>query len=128
MIKVKILFICCLLFFLSCSLAKEINTDTTTIVAGTSKIKGRIITPDGFNKNSITMTISVINPIYEDTNLVNAEFVVIWDPDGEMAHSATVSYDDLGNPIISDKSNHGSFSTFTNFEDFLAERSDNALG
>ncbi|GGH11816.1 redoxin domain-containing protein [Sphingobacterium alkalisoli] len=62
MIKIKRLFVCSLLFFLSCNRATEIATDTTNIVAGTSKITG-IITPDGQNKDSIMVTIIVLHPI-----------------------------------------------------------------
>ncbi|MFC3197584.1 TlpA family protein disulfide reductase [Parapedobacter deserti] len=63
MIKIKLLFACSLLFFLSCNRATDTNTDTTTIVAGTSKITGRIITPDGQNKDNITVTITIQHPI-----------------------------------------------------------------
>lgn len=63
MIKIKLLLVCNLLFLLSCNLATDINTETITIVAGTSKITGRIITPDGQNKDSIMVTITVLHPI-----------------------------------------------------------------
>ncbi|MFC7526667.1 TlpA family protein disulfide reductase [Parapedobacter sp. GCM10030251] len=63
MIKIKLLFACSLLFFLSCNPATEKNTGGTAIVAGKSKITGRIITPDGQNKDSITVTITVQHPI-----------------------------------------------------------------
>ncbi|MGO3195502.1 MAG: TlpA family protein disulfide reductase [Sphingobacterium sp.] len=64
MIKIKLLFVCSLfLFFLSCNRATEINTDTTTIVAGASKITGRIIPPDGQKKDSIILTITITHPI-----------------------------------------------------------------
>lgn len=61
--KLNYLWICSLLFFLSCNVATEINTDATTIVAGTSKITGRIITPANQNKDSIVVTITVLHPI-----------------------------------------------------------------
>lgn len=63
MIKIKILFVCSLLFFMSCNLTTEINADTTTIVAGTSKIAGRVILPVGQNRDSIMVTITVCYPI-----------------------------------------------------------------
>ncbi|GHE44116.1 TlpA family protein disulfide reductase [Sphingobacterium griseoflavum] len=63
MIKIKRLFVCSILFFSSCNQTTEINTDTTTIVAGTSKITGRITTPDGQDKDSITVTITVVHPV-----------------------------------------------------------------
>lgn len=63
MIKIKLLFVCSLLFFLSCNPATEKNTGGTAIVAGKSKITGRIITPDGQNKDSIMVTITILHPI-----------------------------------------------------------------
>src|SRR5690554_5283599 len=63
MIKMKLLYICSLLFILSCNVAKEINTDTTNIVAGTSKITGRIITTAYQNQDSIKVSIFVLHPI-----------------------------------------------------------------
>ncbi|MBE8721380.1 TlpA family protein disulfide reductase [Sphingobacterium pedocola] len=62
MIKIKLLFVCSLLFFLSCNRATEIATDTTNIIAGTSKITG-IITPIDQNRDSIMVTFNVIHPI-----------------------------------------------------------------
>jgi len=61
-IKIKLLFVCSILFFLSCNRATDINTDTAIIVAGASKITGRIITP-GQNNDSIMVTITVQHPI-----------------------------------------------------------------
>lgn len=61
--KVRLFSICSLLFFLSCNLATEINTDIITIVAGTAKITGRIILPDESHKESIMVTVSVTHPI-----------------------------------------------------------------
>jgi len=63
MIKIKLLFACSLLFFLSCNPETEKNTGGTAIVAGKSKITGSIITPDGQNKDSIMVTITVLHPI-----------------------------------------------------------------
>ncbi|ERJ60867.1 TlpA family protein disulfide reductase [Sphingobacterium paucimobilis] len=61
--KINLFSICSLLFFLSCNQATEINTDITTIVAGTSKITGSIITPDDSHMDSIMVTISLTHPI-----------------------------------------------------------------
>lgn len=63
MIKIKFLFACILLFFLSCKKAKDKNTGSTTIVAGTSKITGRIIGPANQNYDSLIVTITVQHPI-----------------------------------------------------------------
>lgn len=63
MIKIKLLYLCSLFFLLSCNLATDINSETTTIVAGDSKITGRIITPHGQKKDSIMVTITVVYPI-----------------------------------------------------------------
>src|SRR5690606_19563861 len=63
MVKIKLLFVCGLLCFLSCNLGTDINTETTTIVAGASKITGRIIAPDNQNRDSIVLTITVPHPI-----------------------------------------------------------------
>lgn len=60
MIKIKLLFICSFLFFLSSKLAIGMHINNTTIVAGTAKITGRISTPEGINKDSIFVTITVI--------------------------------------------------------------------
>lgn len=57
------LFLSIFLLFLSCNLATEKNTGGTAIVAGKSKITGRITTPDGQNKDSIMVTITVQHPI-----------------------------------------------------------------
>ena len=61
--KINLLVVCSLLFFLSCNPATEIKTDTISIVAGTSKITGRIIAPDSQNKDSIMVTITVQHTI-----------------------------------------------------------------
>src|SRR5690554_1059577 len=63
MTKTKLLFIGYFLFFLSCNSPTEKNTENTAIVAGTSKITGRIITPDGQSRDSLTATITVLHPI-----------------------------------------------------------------
>jgi len=63
MLKIKLLFVCGLFFFLSCNLPTEINTGGTAIVAGKSKITGRIIAPDNQNRDSIVLTITVPHPI-----------------------------------------------------------------
>lgn len=63
MIKIKLLFLCTLLSILSCNLATEIDKDTIDIVAGTSKISGRISTPAAQKKDSIIVTIFVRHPI-----------------------------------------------------------------
>lgn len=81
MIKIKLLFACSLLLFLACNLATETNTDTTTIVAGTSKITGRIITPDGQNKDSIRVTITVLHPISGE----NARHEILADQSGKFS-------------------------------------------
>ncbi len=61
--KLKFIFVCSLCFFLSCNMATEKNTESTTIVAGESKIIGRIIAPDNQNKDSIMVTITIQHPI-----------------------------------------------------------------
>ncbi|WP_293944771.1 MULTISPECIES: TlpA family protein disulfide reductase [unclassified Sphingobacterium] len=81
MIKIKFLFVCSLLFFLSCNLATEKNTGTTTVVAGTSKITGRIITLDGQNKDSIMVTITVRYPISGE----NVRYETLADPSGKFS-------------------------------------------
>lgn len=63
MSKIKHFFICSLLFLLSCQLAIGMDVDKPTILAGTAKITGRIITPDGINKDSVLVTIGVPLPI-----------------------------------------------------------------
>lgn len=63
MIKIKLLFVCGPFFFLSCNLPTEINTRGTAIVAGKSKITGRITTPYAQIKDSIILTITVLHPI-----------------------------------------------------------------
>jgi len=59
----------------------DINTDTTTIVAGTSKITGRIITPDGHNKDNINVTITVLHPISGE----NVRHKVVADQSGKFS-------------------------------------------
>lgn len=63
MMKIRFIFVCILLFFLSGGWADVIHTDTISIVAGTSKIVGRIILPDGKNTDSVMVTITVLHPI-----------------------------------------------------------------
>ncbi|MBD1425771.1 TlpA family protein disulfide reductase [Sphingobacterium arenae] len=59
----------------------DINTDTTTIVAGASKITGRIITPDGHNKDNINVTITVLHPISGE----NVRHKVVADQSGKFS-------------------------------------------
>lgn len=61
--KINLFYLCSLLFFLSCNHATKIDNEITTIVAGTSKITGKITTPDGMNRDSIKVTITVVHPI-----------------------------------------------------------------
>lgn len=89
MIKIKIFYLCSFLFLLSCNRATEINTYATTIVAGTSKITGRIISPDGQNKDSIKVTITVQHPISGE--VVGHE--VIADTSGKFSFSFDVETD-----------------------------------
>ena len=63
MIKIKFIIVGILLLFLSCNRTTEINTGQIGIVAGTSKITGRINIPDNQNIDSITVTIGLIHPI-----------------------------------------------------------------
>lgn len=81
MIKIKFLFVCSLLFFLSCNLATEKNTGGTAIVAGKSKITGRIATPDGHNKDSINVTITVVHPISGE----NVRHTILADQSGKFS-------------------------------------------
>lgn len=55
----KIFWISSLLFLLSCHLATGNSIDTITIVAGTSQIKGRIISPEGMSKDAIIVKFQV---------------------------------------------------------------------
>lgn len=87
--KIKQIFVCSLFFFLSCNLATEINTDTITIVAGTSKITGRIITPDDQNKDSIMVTITVLHPISGE----NIRHEVLADQSGKFSVDIDVETD-----------------------------------
>lgn len=61
--KLKLFSIISLLFFLSCKSVFYTVENTPTIIAGTSKIAGRIITPNDINKDSIFVDISVPHPI-----------------------------------------------------------------
>lgn len=63
MIKINLLFLFILVFFLSCQRSTDIEIDGTSIVAGNSKISGRIIIPENHNKDSIQITIGSIHPI-----------------------------------------------------------------
>ncbi|MEN5088846.1 TlpA disulfide reductase family protein [Sphingobacterium faecium] len=63
MIKIKLFCICNLLLFLSFKMVNSIIIDTPIIIAGTAKITGRIITPNGINNASILVTIGVPHPI-----------------------------------------------------------------
>src|SRR5690606_8369677 len=63
--KLKLLFLCSFLFVL-CKPATAMDINTPTIVAGTGKITGRLITPDGINKDSIFVNITVPHPISGD--------------------------------------------------------------
>lgn len=63
MIKIKLIFICTLFLFYSCNRVNETNTNQINIVAGTSKITGRIIVPDGKIKDSVMITIGITHPI-----------------------------------------------------------------
>lgn len=63
MIKIKKLFLCSLLFFVSCKPAASKEVGTPTIVAGASKITGRIITSDGIIKDGVSITFTIPHPI-----------------------------------------------------------------
>ena len=81
MIKLKLLFVGSIFFFLSCSLSTELNTDTTRIVAGNSKITGKIITADDQNNEDIVLTITTTQPITGET----VRHEVVADQSGEFS-------------------------------------------
>ena len=63
MSKINLLYLFILVFFLSCQRATDKEIDGTSIVAGNSKISGRIFIPENHNKDSIQITIRSIHPI-----------------------------------------------------------------
>src|SRR5690606_14983736 len=64
MIKQQIYFLSIFLLIISCTPSSDIQKEySTSIVAGTSKISGKINLPDGVIKDSITVTIYVSHPI-----------------------------------------------------------------
>jgi thiol-disulfide isomerase/thioredoxin len=65
--KLNLFCILSLLFLFSCKQSVSKVKDTTTIEAGTSKITGRITSPNDTNKDSIYVTISVPHPISGET-------------------------------------------------------------
>src|SRR5690606_22615029 len=81
MIKIKTLLLCTVLSILSCNLATESDTDTIDIVAGTSKISGRISTPAAQKKDSIIVTIFVRHPISGE----NVKHEILADPSGKFS-------------------------------------------
>lgn len=62
-IKSKLFYICSLLFLLSCKQSISEIVDTPKIVSATTKLTGRITIPDGVNKDSVFVKITVPNPI-----------------------------------------------------------------
>ncbi|MEJ5960760.1 TlpA family protein disulfide reductase [Pedobacter immunditicola] len=62
-VQLNLLCICSLLFLLSSKQSFGMVIDTPTIVAGTSKLTGRILSPNDTNKNSIFVNITVSYPI-----------------------------------------------------------------
>jgi thiol-disulfide isomerase/thioredoxin len=59
----NLLCILSLLFFLSCNQSAVSSIGIPTIKAGTAKLTGRIINPDGAHQDSILLTIGVTHPI-----------------------------------------------------------------
>lgn len=59
----KFLCIFSFLFFFICKLTIGMNIDKLNIIAGSAKITGRIIIPDGISKDSIFVIITVPHPI-----------------------------------------------------------------
>lgn len=59
MIKIKLIFLCCIAFFLSCNQTIGMDTSTTNVVAGTSKITGKIIIPDDIRENDIQVKFKI---------------------------------------------------------------------
>lgn len=74
MIKIKLLFVFILMFFLSCQVSTDTDFDGTSIVAGNAKISGRIIIPENQNKDSIQITIGSVHPI--SAEIVNHQIPV----------------------------------------------------
>ncbi len=66
MTKVQIFFASILFFLLSCSQKNENQTEPINIVAGSSKITGKIIAPDSLKAGGIKVSISVLHPITGD--------------------------------------------------------------
>ena len=76
MIKQQIYFLSIFLLIISCTPSSDIQKDySTSIVAGTSKISGKINLPHGVIKDSITVTIYVSHPITGE----NVEYEILLD-------------------------------------------------
>ena len=87
MIKIKLLFVSSLLFLLSCK--SRVDTNVVNIVAGTSKITGRITIPDNVTKDSIMVTITVVHPISGE----NVRHEILADQSGEFAMEVDIETD-----------------------------------
>jgi len=66
MTKVHIFFACILFLLLSCSQKNEYQTEPINIVAGSSKITGKIIAPDSLMAGGVKVSIFVLHPITGD--------------------------------------------------------------
>lgn len=76
MIKQQIYFLSIFLLIISCTPSSDIQKEySTSIVAGTSKISGKINLPHGVIKDSITVTIYVSHPITGE----NVEYEILLD-------------------------------------------------
>ncbi|TDQ81711.1 TlpA family protein disulfide reductase [Sphingobacterium yanglingense] len=87
--RITLFYICGLWLLLSCIKTTKLDIGTVHIVAGTSKLTGKIITPNRQNKNSIMVSITVLHPISGE----NIKYEIPVNQSGEFAIEVDIETD-----------------------------------